>query len=243
MNDMYVKAATDRLKTSGDPKTSVLWLDSNNPADRKTLGVMFQYCTNLFGTRGIDRNCVVQCHPKVDCGAQSARLCQHLRTEDPTVWAEHGYKDYVVCADRERQFCERFGAFNGESFPSYTFAGDSDDDRILSLEQYCANLFQYRGLKLPCLRDCTIYTMRAANPDRYAQWKASTHLREYRGRTDPSERLTVDPDHASYTECEDDAMKLCRFLRTDYWRECYERVKMKCLLRVGNYNPMLKHVY
>ncbi len=175
----------------------------------------------------------------MDCGAQAARFCEFWRTKDSKLWAEKNYKGFVSCTDRERQFCEKYGEFEGESYPNFRTGGATEALRIQDIVTYCTNMFQMRGVHVPCLRHCTVYSMRIKDPDAYARWRAKTHLSDYRGVKDPSEDMYSDAANVVYNECEETALKLCRFLKRDYWRECYERIKYRCLLRSNEYNEVI----
>jgi len=94
-------------------------------------------------------------------------------------------------------------------------------------------------VKLPCLVDCSVTTWRLRDPVKYQHWHTYSHMREFRNKPDPSDRMFNDPQHMTYYECEKDAMQLCRFLRPDYFRQCYEKVKFNCLKRVNNWNTLL----
>jgi len=191
---------------------------------------MFQYCTNVYGALGADKNCIVQCHPKVDCGVQAARNCQPFKDE---------YEQFEICTDRERKFCGRFGEFGWEKYPNFKAKHKKPKEKAEEIVIYCGNLFQWRGMKLPCLRACTLYEMRVTKPERYFAWRAKVRMRRYRGMKDPTEPQNSDHEIATFTECEKQAFGLCRFLRADFWRECFERQKLKCLRSAGKWNDML----
>lgn len=230
-SDPHAKFAAEQLKLDGATKDSVSWLDSHEKSQRDMLGRMFDFCSNMYASMGADRNCIVQCHPKLDCGEQGARECQP--------WKDN-YEEFIKCSDRERKFCQKYGAFNSEKFPNFKKATfNSPSARMENIVTYCGNLFQWRGMKLPCLHACTIFQMRETQPDQYFAWKARSRIREFRGMKDPSDEIMADPDYAAFNECESQAVNLCKFLQRDYWRECYEKQKMTCLRNAGNWNDML----
>jgi len=166
---------------------------------------------------------------EVDCGNQAARECMPWKSD---------YAAFTQCAEKERQFCESFGAFDGEKYPNFKYTTRAKLQRAQEVVQYCGNLFQWRGLKLSCMRSCTVFTMRMTRPDDYFRWRAKVRLREYRGMSDPSESMASAPENGAFNECENQALALCRWLRRDFWRECYEREKMKCLRLAGTWSPM-----
>jgi len=53
-----------QLRQAAKPENAVQWLDSSNKEDRKLLASMFQYCTDVYAAYGVERDCVIQCHPK-----------------------------------------------------------------------------------------------------------------------------------------------------------------------------------
>jgi hypothetical protein len=226
-NDAVIKGVTDMLLAQ-HTKDSVEWLDSAKQDDRELLGPMVKHCTKLFAARGTDADCVVQCHPKSDCGLQSARLCKHLKSD---------YEPYVTCLDREHRWCETFGYFSGEKFPQFHPTEFTEQEKQEETLVYCGNLFQWRGVKLPCLRKCTVFSMRQKNPDGYFAWRAKHQMLYKYPDKDPSE--PEDPDHGKFVQCEQVASDMCRFLRQQFWRECYERIKNKCLRNTGDWNDMV----
>lgn len=237
MGDAYVRIAAERLKSEIEHK-SVRWIGTDTRRGREEVGDLVAYCTRLFASRGTDRNCVVQCHPPVSCGEQAARICQPL-------YGKGNGDPYTLCVDHEEGFCKEHGAFGGEQYPSFKARGETNSQRVESVTDYCGNLFQMRGVRLSCLRTCTLFQMRHSRPDDYYRWKVrarrrfeATHSVGDKMR-DPTEPATV--EGAAWTQCEKRARTLCRFIRRDYWRECYERNKVKCASNIGLWSDVLPH--
>jgi hypothetical protein len=231
----YLRTIRDMLRSAIN-RESVQWLDSTDKRDRDTLAHIFLYCQNVFASRGTDRDCVVMCHPRVDCGLQAARECVTYKAR---------YEEYIQCTDAEQKFCAKFGQFNGEKFPSFRPRGDTEEEKLESLVEYCGNMLQFRGVKLPCLRDCTIFQMRQKTPDQYFAWRARQRFESGRrvGRggafRDPSEP-DEDPERGML-ECEKEGLRLCQHIQRSFWRECYERVKLQCMQRIGEWNYLVAH--
>lgn len=232
--DNYVKEVHERLKDEIE-KGTVRWLDTADRRGREEVADVAQYCARLFASKGTDSDCVVQCAPPVDCGEQGARLCKELYDKgngDP----------FRRCVDRESMFCRKNGPFHGEKYPAFRVRGDTEGARIESVTEYCGNLMQWRGIKLPCLRTCTLFQMRHKRPDDYFIWKARQRRRfdathsEGATRTDPTDPPTV--ELAAWTECEKRANNLCQFVEHDYWKECYERNKLSCTRTIGSWNRL-----
>jgi hypothetical protein len=196
----------------------VEWLDSAVKDDRELLGRMFSYCANMFAKKGSDRGCVAQCHPAVDCRAQAARECE---------FTKGNYEMHGRCVDRERSFCAKYGAFDGQRFPLYEKnLAHSEKEQAEDVLGYCGDLFQMRGMRLTCLRECTIYMMRMTRPDDYFFWKAKHRIQD-----DPSQKQPFSVQVGN--QCAQEALQLCTHQHPNAYDECFERLRMQCLLRTS----------
>jgi hypothetical protein len=90
--------------------------------------------------------------------AEAARRCASVSD-----WRSF---EYSLCAREERSRCERFGTFSSAvllPLPSSSSSVASSSFPVPSID-YCTNVLQLRGIRLLCLRECTLNLIEREDP-------------------------------------------------------------------------------
>lgn len=128
---------------------------------------------------------------------------------------------------KELGFCHKHGKFYDRKIPAFEPKGLTQIDKVDSVVEYCGNLFQWRGVRLPCLRTCSLWQMKQTDPDSYFFWKAKMR-RKWNAENDIDQKIDDPTENAAEGQratarCEKDAMNLCqvRFCVCDIMLLCY----------------------
>lgn len=153
----YWQSLQEHLDKAATPLEKGFWYGKDN-------FMVFLECSRLIiQDFPIEQSCIGECHPPIDCKEIAWHQCSVTHAFN------RGQQNWYECLESEMDLCQKSGNFRETiKFPSWshfklswelTQPKSKKPDRL----EYCSLILQMRGMRLPCLIECSVFYLKYGN--------------------------------------------------------------------------------